>query len=406
MKHGENQLMQEQLSNRVKSMAMSATIKMAQMARDLKSQGKDVISLSLGEPDFDTPEHIKAAAKQALDEGYTKYTPVPGLVELREAIVRKFKNDNDLEFDINQIVVSNGAKQCIFNLSMALLNPGDEVIIFTPYWVSYSDIVKLAGGVPVFLNSTIDDDFKVKPEQLKAAITSKTKAVLFSSPCNPTGSVYTASELEALAEVIGAEEDILIFSDEIYEHINFGGKHASIGAFESVKDRTVTINGFSKGYSMTGWRLGYLGAPLWIAKACAKIQGQVTSGANAFGQKAAITALTADHGPSVEMKKAFEKRKHLVLSLLGDIDGIKINDPQGAFYVFPDVSYYYGKSFDHYDIQNSADFAEFILKEGLVGVVGGGAFGAPECIRISYAASEAELTEAMRRIKEAVGKLA
>lgn len=397
--------MERHLSERVRSMAMSATIKMAQMARDLKSEGKDVISLSLGEPDFDTPEHIKQAAKEALDQGFTKYTPVPGLVELREAIVDKFKSDNNLDFTINQIVVSNGAKQCIYNLCMSLLDPGDEVIIFTPYWVSYADIVKLAGGVPVFLKSSIENDFKVKPEELAAALNSKTKAVLFSSPCNPTGSVYTAEELAQLAEIIGERDDVFIFSDEIYEHINFGNKHASIGAHPAVRDQTVTINGFSKGYSMTGWRLGYLGAPLWIAKACAKIQGQVTSGANAFGQKAAITALTADHGPSIAMKEAFERRKYLVIDLLKEIDGVKINNPQGAFYVFPDVSRYYGTTYQDYVINNSADLAEFILKEGLVGVVGGGAFGAEECIRISYAASENELREALKRIKEALGKL-
>lgn len=397
--------MKEHLSDRVSSMAMSATLKMAQMARELSSEGKDVISLSLGEPDFDTPDHIKEAAKKALDEGYTKYTPVPGLLELRQAIVDKFKKENGLDFTVNQIVVSNGAKQSVYNLCMALLNPGDEVIVFTPYWVSYSEIIGLAGGIPVFLKSTIDDDFKVKPEQLRAALTPKTKAVLFSSPCNPTGSVYTAEELSVLADIIGERDDVVIFSDEIYELINFGGKHASIGINESVKNQTVTINGFSKGYAMTGWRLGYIGAPQWIASACTKIQGQVTSGANAFGQRAGIVALTADHGPSTKMREAFEKRRALVLGLLNEIDGIKINHPQGAFYVFPDVSYYYGKSYGDYNINNSDDLAGYILQEGLVGVVGGGAFGADECIRISYAASEKELTEAMRRIKEALGKL-
>ncbi|GLR18444.1 pyridoxal phosphate-dependent aminotransferase [Portibacter lacus] len=397
--------MENLLSKRVSEMSESATIKMAQMARELKTQGKDVISLSLGEPDFDTPDHIKEAAKVALDEGFTKYTPVPGLLELRNAIVEKFKRENGLTFTANQIVVSNGAKQCVYNLCMSLLNPGDEVIIFTPYWVSYADIVKLAGGVPVFVNSTIDDDFKVKPEAVRAAITDKTKAVLFSSPCNPTGSVYTAEELEAIANVIGERDDIIIFSDEIYELINFGGKHASIGSFDSVKDQTVTINGFSKGYSMTGWRLGYIGAPQWIASACAKIQGQVTSGANAFGQRAAIVALEGDQQPSVDMKNAFEKRKHMVRDLLSEIPGIKINDPQGAFYLFPDVSSYFGKSYGEYNIENSEDFAAYILQEALVGTVGGGAFGADDCIRISYAASEEELKEAMKRIKDALALL-
>lgn len=378
---------------------------MAQMARDLKASGKDVISLSLGEPDFDTPGHIKDAAKAALDQGFTKYTPVPGLMELRKAIVKKFKNDNGLDFEPTQIVVSNGAKQCIYNLCMALLDPGDEVIIFTPYWVSYADIVKLAGGVPVFISSTIENDFKVNPDQVRSAINEKTKAVLFSSPCNPTGSVYTAPELEAISEVISEHKHITIFSDEIYEHINFGGKHVSIGSFEGVKDQTVTINGFSKGYSMTGWRLGYFGAPQWIASACAKIQGQVTSGANAFGQRAAIQALEGDQKPSTEMRDAFEKRKHLVRSLLSEIPGVKINDPQGAFYLFPDISAYFGKSYGDYTIQNSADFAAYILQEGLVGTVGGGAFGADDCIRISYAASEESLRTALNRIKEACSKL-
>jgi aspartate aminotransferase len=386
-------------------MSESATIKMAQMARDLKESGKDVISLSLGEPDFDTPDHIKEAAKVALDEGYTKYTPVPGLLELRKAIVAKFKRDNNLSFSPSQIVVSNGAKQCIYNLCMSLLDPGDEVIIFTPYWVSYADIVKLAGGVPVFVNSTIEDDFKINPADLKSAITSKTKAVLFSSPCNPTGSVYTYDELEKIAEVISERKDIIIFSDEIYEIINFSGKHVSIGAFDSVKDQTVTINGFSKGYSMTGWRLGYIGAPEWIAAACAKIQGQVTSGANAFGQRAAITALDSDQGPSIKMRDAFAKRKHLVRDLLADIPGVKINDPQGAFYLFPDISDYFGKSYGDLQINNSEDFALFILQEGLVGTVGGSAFGADDCIRLSYAASDEDLKEAMRRFKEACAKL-
>ncbi|WP_235296013.1 pyridoxal phosphate-dependent aminotransferase [Portibacter marinus] len=397
--------MEKQLSERVREMSESATIKMAQLARDLKAKGKDVISLSLGEPDFDTPTHIKEAAKIALDHGYTKYTPVPGLMELREAIAKKFKRENGLDFKPGQIVVSNGAKQCIYNLCMALLDPGDEVIIFTPYWVSYADIVKLAGGVPVFINSSIENDFKVSPQEVKDALSAKTKAVLFSSPCNPTGTVYTAEELEAIAEVIGERKEVLIFSDEIYEHINFGGPHASIGSFEVVKDQTVTINGFSKGYSMTGWRLGYMGGPEWITSACAKIQGQVTSGANSFGQKAAIDALEGDQKPTEDMKQAFEQRKQLVRSLLQDIPGVKINDPQGAFYLFPDVSAYFGTSYGNYTIENSEDFAEYILQEALVGVVGGSAFGADDCIRISYAASESELKECLRRIKEALAKL-
>ena len=397
--------MEKNLSDRVLGMTESATLKMSKMARALRAKGKDVISLSLGEPDFDTPDHIKEAAKKALDEGYTKYTPVPGLLELREAISAKLKRENNLDYDPTQIVVSNGAKQSIYNLCQALLNPGDEIIIFTPYWVSYSDIAKLAGGVPIFISGGIEKDFKVTPEQLKAAISPKTKAILFSSPCNPTGSVYTKAELEALAEVITEYKNITILSDEIYEYINFGGKHESIGALDLVKDQTVTINGFSKGYAMTGWRLGYIAGPSWITSACTKIQGQVTSGANAFGQRAAIEAINGDQSPTANMKAAFEKRKYLVISLLENIPGIKINNPQGAFYLFPNVSSYYGKSYEGKVIGDSEAFAEYLLNEALVGVVGGGAFGADNCIRISYAASEEELKEALKRIAEALSKL-
>ena len=393
------------LAERIARMEESATIKMAQMARDLKEQGHDVISLSLGEPDFDTPAHIKEAAKKALDEGFTKYTPVPGLVELRKAIQTKFKRDNDLDYGINQIVVSNGAKQSIANICLSLLNPGDEVIILAPYWVSYSEIVKLAEGVPVILTSGIEDDYKVSADTIKAAITDRTKILLFSSPCNPTGSVYTHDELQAIANIIGEKEDIYIISDEIYEYINFTGKHVSIGTFDSVKDRTITVNGFSKGFSMTGWRLGYIGAPAWIAAACAKVQGQVTSGATAFGQKAAAHALGADMKPTEEMKKAFLKRRDLVLDLLGKIPGIKVNKPQGAFYVFPDISDFFGKSNGEKTIHNANDFCEYLLHEAHVAVVTGAAFGADNCFRISYAASEETLTEAIRRMKIALGKL-
>lgn len=398
-------VMTSPLSQRVQRMEESATIKMAQMARDLKAQGHDVISLSLGEPDFDTPEHIKEAAKKALDAGYTKYTPVPGLIELRKAIVAKFKRDNNLDFNINQIVVSNGAKQSIANLCLALLDEGDEVVILAPYWVSYYEIVKLAGGVPVILKSGIESDYKVSAKDVAGAITERTKMVLFSSPCNPTGSVYTADELEAIANIVATHEQITIISDEIYEYINFTDKHASIGAFDNVKDRTVTINGFSKGFAMTGWRLGYIGAPLWIAKACAKIQGQFTSGATAFGQMAAAHALNSDLGPSHEMCKAFRKRRDMVRDLLSEIPGFKVNNPQGAFYIFPDISDYFGTSDGTIAINNADDFCEYLLNNAYVGVVTGRAFGADNCFRISYASSEEQLKEAIRRIAEAVKKL-
>lgn len=397
--------MEQHLSQRVKSMSESATIRMAQLARELKSKGHDVISLSLGEPDFDTPQFIKEAAKKALDEGFTKYTPVPGIQELREAISQKLKRDNGVDFSASQIMVSNGAKQCIYNLAMSLCDPGDEVIIFTPYWVSYADIVTLAEGVPVFVEGTIENDFKINPEQLKKAITDKTKAVLFSSPCNPTGTVYEEEDLKAIAKILADYPGITILSDEIYEYINFSGNHVSIASFPEVKEQTVIINGFSKGYSMTGWRLGYMAGPQALVNACSKIQGQCTSGANAFGQKAAVDAILGDQKPTQDMKEAFEKRKQLVLSLLDEIPGVKRNNPKGAFYVFPDVSSFYGKSYNGETINDSDDFAAFILQEAHVGVVGGGAFGADNCIRISYAASEAELTEALKRIKNAVAKL-
>jgi aspartate aminotransferase len=393
------------LSDRVLNMEESATLKMAQLAREYRGKGVDVISLSLGEPDFDTPDHIKEAAKQALDDGYTKYTPVNGLPELREAIVKKFQRDNGLDFSTNQIVVSNGAKQSIYNICSAMLNPGDEVLIFSPYWVSYHDIVSLIGGVPVPVYAGIESDFKVTAEQVEEAISDRTKLVLYSSPCNPTGSVFLHDELEAIAEVISRHPNVYIISDEIYEFINFSDKHVSIGTFESVKDQTITVNGFAKGFAMTGWRLGYLGAPEWIAKACTKIQGQVTSGANSFGQKAASIALMSDMGPTDKMREEFLKRRDLVIGLLEQIPLFLVNRPNGAFYLFPDVSAYFGKEYNGETINNSDDFAMFILKEAHVALVSGGAFGAPKCIRISYAASEDQLVEAVRRIAEAVGKL-
>ncbi|MFT5166659.1 MAG: aspartate aminotransferase [Saprospiraceae bacterium] len=393
------------LSDRILNMEESATIAMSQMARNLAAEGHDVISLSLGEPDFDTPDHIKEAAMQALRDGYTKYTPVPGLPELRKAIVDKFKRDNDLDFEVSQIVVSNGAKQSIANLCMSMLNEGDEAIVLGPYWVSYYEIIRLAQGIPVIVSAGIEDDYKINADQLRAAITEKTKFVLFSSPCNPTGSVYSHDELKAIADVVAEFEDVYIIADEIYEYINFLGKHVSIGSFENVKDRTITVNGFAKGFAMTGWRLGYMGAPKFIAAACTKMQGQITSGANAFGQKAAAYALNADMKPTWEMRDAFLKRRDLVINLLREIPGLKVNNPQGAFYVFPDISSYFGKTDGISIINNSDDFANYILMAGHVALVSGGAFGAPNCVRLSYAASEEQLIEAIQRIKEALGKL-
>ncbi len=386
-------------------MEESATIKMAQIARDLRAEGHDVISLSVGEPDFDTPDHIKEAAKRALDEGFTKYTPVPGLLELRQAICEKFRRDNQLEFELNQIVVSNGAKQSIANIFLALLDPGDEVVILAPYWVSYSEIVKLAEGVPVPLLASIEEDYKVSAQRISDAIGPRTRALLFSSPCNPTGSVYTREELEAIAEVVAGQENLFVVSDEIYEYINFTDAHASIGSIESVKDRTITVNGFSKGFAMTGWRLGYLGGPAWLAAACSKIQGQFTSGATAFGQKAAAYALRADMAPTHAMREAFLHRRDLVIRLLEEIPGMKVNRPQGAFYIFPDISRLFGKHYGDKVIRNSDDFCTYILHEAHVAVVAGSAFGADDCFRLSYAASEDSLREAIRRIGAAVAKL-
>ncbi len=383
-------------------MKESATLQMAALGREFKAKGYDVISLSLGEPDFDTPVHIKEAAKRALDEGYTKYTPVNGLPELREAIVHKFKRDNNLTFDTNQIVVSNGAKQSIYNICMALLDPGDEVVIFSPYWVSYHDIVSLVGGVPVPVYAGIEKDYKVDAQQVEEAITDRTKLVLYSSPCNPTGSVYSRDELAEIAAVLSKYPDVHIISDEIYEYINFGDQHVSIGTFEAVREQTITVNGFAKGFAMTGWRLGYIGAPKWIADACTKIQGQVTSGASSFGQKAAAYALMSDLAPTHEMRNAFMNRRDLVISLMEQVPGFRVNHPKGAFYLFPDISQHFGKQSRGEVIANSDDFAMFLLREAHVAVVSGAAFGAPNCIRISYASSEAELREAIERIGKAV----
>lgn len=387
------------LSAKVQAMEESATIRMAQKARDLASKGVNVISLSLGEPDFDTPEFIKDAAYQALKKGNTKYTPVPGALDLRKAICDKFRTENGLGFDPTQIVVSNGAKQSIANICMAVLNEGDEAIVLAPYWVSYVEIIKFAGGNPIVLSAGIEEDFKVQADKIKEAITDKTKMLIFSSPCNPTGSVYTKEELKAIADVIGENGNILIVSDEIYEYITFAGKHESIGAFENVKENTATVNGFSKGFSMTGWRLGYMGGPKWLADACNKVQGQITSGAASFSQEAAAVALRSDRSETIAMKEAFYSRRDLVINGLKEIPGFKVNQPQGAFYVFPDVSHYFGYTNGNVEIHNADDFSEAMLTEAHVGTVSGAAFGNDQCIRISYAASESDLLEAVRRIK-------
>jgi aspartate aminotransferase len=394
------------VSDRLNRLAESATLAMARMSRELQAKGVDVIALSLGEPDFDTPEFIKAAAKKAIDDNFSHYTPVSGLPELRSAIVLKFKRDNDLEFTVDQIVTSTGAKQSLANLSLSLLNPGDEVLLPCPYWVSYAEIIKLAEGVPVAVPSTIDTDFKVTPNQLEAAITPNTKMLMFSSPCNPSGTVYTQAELEAIAKMLEKYPDIYIVSDEIYEHINFTEKHFSIGSIPSMKERTITVNGVSKGFAMTGWRLGFIGAPLWIAKACNKIQGQLTSAPCAIAQKAAERAMLAEpKSTTKEMKETFLKRRDMLIELLKDIPGIKCNIPQGAFYLFPDVSAYFGKSNGEQTINNANDFCMYLLNSAHVACVGGDAFGNPECIRISYAASDEKLIEAVNRIKIQLAKL-
>ncbi len=393
------------LSDLVLNMTESATLKMAALGREVRAQGHDVISLSLGEPDFDTPEHIKEAAKRALDAGKTKYTPVPGTAELRQAIADKLKNENGLDYATSQIVISTGAKQSIFNIANAMLNEGDEVVILAPFWVSYSAIVELAGGKPVIVGAGIEDDYKVSPEAIEAAITERTKFMLFSSPCNPTGSVYTAGELSAIAKMLARHPHVYVVADEIYELINFTGKHASIGACPEVAERTITVNGFSKGFAMTGWRLGYMAAPTEIAKACAKLQGQSTSGANSIAQAAGVHALTSDLAPSHAMKEAFAKRRELMIDGLEQIEGMKVNRPQGAFYIFPDASAFFGKSNGDYTVNDSDDLAEYLLMEAHVATVGGSAFGSPNCLRISYAASEAQLTEALQRIKGALQAL-
>jgi aspartate aminotransferase len=378
---------------------------MAKLSRELKAGGADIISLSLGEPDFQTPKHIKDAAKRAIDEGYTYYTPVAGYLDLREAVCEKFRRENNLHYNPSQIVVSTGAKQCLANAILSIINPGDEVIIPTPYWVSYSEMIKLAEGVPVYVSSTVESDFKITAEQLEEAITEKTKLFIFSSPCNPTGSVYTKDELAELAEVFKKHEQIFIISDEIYEHINFLSHHESIAQFEELKDRTVVVNGLSKAYAMTGWRLGYLAAPEYIAKACDKMQGQFTSATCSITQRAAITALGSNMKPTAEMNDAFRKRRDLVYLLLKEMPGFKTNLPDGAFYFFPDVSSYFGKSFKGNKINNADDLCMYLLNNAHVGMVTGAAFGSPDNVRLSYATSEKNLQEAMRRVKEALAEL-
>ena len=395
------------LSDRINNMEESATLAMAKKARELKNQGVDIISLSLGEPDFKTPQHIQDAAKDAIDEGkYFSYSPVAGYQDLREAVAKKLREVNHIkEAKAENIVLSTGAKHSIANIFMCLLNEGDEVVIFSPYWVSYAEIIKLAGGVPVLIEGTLENNFKATASQLQDVLTDKTKAVIYSSPCNPTGSVFSKEELEAIAEVVKAKEDLFVVADEIYELINFTGSHASISSFEGMFDRTITVNGFSKGYAMTGWRVGYICAPLFIAKACEKIQGQFTSGGTGIAQRAALAGITGDQGPTEEMAKAYLRRRDLVLGLLENIPGIKTHVPEGAFYFFPDVSSFFGKSVGDQKIENADDFCLYILNDAHVSLVTGAAFGAPNCIRLSYAASDEELVEALKRIKDAVEKL-
>lgn len=391
-----------QVSNTVNRLSYSQTFVMSNKARDLAAQGIDVISLTLGEPDYDVPEFVKDAAKKAMDDGFNSYTAVPGYLELRKAIAHKFKRDNNLSYEPNQIIVSNGGKQSIINVLMAIINEGDEVIVPAPYWVSYFEMVKLVAGENVIIDTTIENDFKITPEQLEKAITPKTKAFLFSSPCNPSGSVYSREELAALVEVFKKHPDIVIISDEIYEYINYKFKHVSIAEFPEVFNQTVTINGMSKAFAMTGWRIGYMAGPKWIMDACDKIQGQMTSGANCVAQRASITALEADPSEIQFMIDSFHKRRDLVYNLLKEIPGFKTNLPDGAFYFFPDISFYFGKELKGHKINDSDDFAMFLLEVAHVASVGGVSFGDKNCIRFSYAAAEDKLIEAMKRIKEAV----
>ncbi len=393
------------LSDRINRLAPSATLAMSQKSSEMKAQGVDVINLSVGEPDFNTPDHIKEAAKKAIDENYSRYSPVAGYASLREAVVRKLKRENGLEYTPAQISVSNGAKQGVCNTVMAMVNPGDEVIIPAPYWVSYPQMVKLAGGTPVIVNTGFAQDFKMKPEQLEAAITPRTRLLILCSPSNPTGSVYSKEELKALADVILSHEGVYVLADEIYEHINYTGRHESIAQFAGMQERAIIVNGVSKAYAMTGWRIGYIAAPEWIVKGCNKLQGQYTSGPCSVSQKAAEAAYDSDQDCVEEMRLAFERRRNLIVSLAKDIPGLEVNCPQGAFYLFPKCSSFYGKSYGNYTVNNSTDLAMYLLDEAHVATVGGDAFGDPECFRMSYATSDDNIKEAMKRIKEALGKL-
>jgi len=396
------------LSNRINLLSESETLAMTRRSRELRAQGYDVINLSIGEPDFDTPDHVKEAAKEAIDQNFSHYTPVPGYPELRQAISYKLKRDNDLDYTAEQIVVSTGAKQSLANAILCLVNPGDEVLIPAPYWVSYKEIIKLAGGTGVFIEGGIQADFKVTPEQIEAAITPDTKVFMFSSPCNPSGTVYTNDELKAFASVFERHPHVFIISDEIYENINFIGKHNSIASFENIHDRVIVINGLSKGFAMTGWRLGYMAACKEIAQACDKIQGQITSATCSITQRAAIVAMNTDPATSADIKlmvDAFKYRRDLAISLLREIPGIKVNIPDGAFYLFPEVTSYYGKSIGDRIILSGTDLCDYLLDTAFVAIVPGAAFGSPDCIRISYATSEDNIHEAFKRISEALSKL-
>ena len=394
-----------QLSDRLQRLAPSATLAMSQKSSEMKAQGIDVINMSVGEPDFNTPDHIKEAAKKAIDDNYSRYSPVPGYADLRKAIVEKLKNENGLDYTVNEVLVSNGAKQSVCNTVMALVNPGDEVIIPAPYWVSYPQMVKLAGGTPVIVEAGFEQNFKMTPEQLEAAITPKTRLLILCSPSNPTGSVYTKEELAGLVEVIKRHDDLFVLADEIYEHINYVGHHESIAQFPGMKERSIIVNGVSKAYAMTGWRIGYIAAPEWIVKGCNKLQGQYTSGPCSVSQKAAEFAYTQSQECVEQMRQAFERRRNLIVKLAQDIPGLEVNVPQGAFYLFPKCSSFYGKSYESTTINNSSDLALFLLEKGHVATVGGDAFGDPDCFRMSYATSDENIIEAMRRIKETLALL-
>lgn len=397
--------MNNNLSDRLGRLSTSATLAMSQKSSELKAQGIDIINMSVGEPDFNTPEHIKAAGIKAIEENWSRYSPVPGYPGLKNAIVGKLKRENGLEYQPSQILCSNGAKQSVCNVIMALVGAGDEVIIPAPYWVSYPDMVLLADGKPVFIPSTIEQDFKITPEQLEAAITEKTRAIILCSPSNPTGSVYSRQELEALKDVLLRHENVIVIADEIYEHINYVGEHASMAQFPEIKDRVVIINGVSKAYAMTGWRIGFIAAPEWIVKGCNKLQGQYTSGPCSISQKAAETAFAGDQQCVEDMRQAFERRRDLIVRLTKEIPGLEVNNPQGAFYLFPKCSSFYGKKYGEYTINNSNDLAMYLLEVGHVATVGGDAFGSPECFRMSYATSDENIKEAIRRIKEALALL-